>query len=69
MNSTIIRDSDAGVVKLARMTLGELRNRYRHELFDVILPFWDSHGADHENGGVMHGLDCDGRLVDSDKLL
>ncbi|NWG12424.1 MAG: AGE family epimerase/isomerase [Acidobacteria bacterium] len=63
------KNSDPGGVRLAGMTLEELRSRYRHELFDVMLPFWDAHGVDHRNGGVMHGLDYDGRLVHSDKLL
>jgi len=56
-------------VRLAGMTLAELRKRYHNDLFDVMLPFWDQHGVDHELGGVMHGLDYDGRLVHSDKLL
>ena len=51
------------------MTLEELRTRYREDLFDVMLPFWANHGVDHEHGGVMHGLDYDGTLVHSDKLL
>ncbi len=61
--------SDSAGVELAGMTLEELRNRYQEELFDIILPFWDKYGVDHENGGVMHGLDYDGTLVHSEKLL
>jgi N-acylglucosamine 2-epimerase len=56
-------------VRLAEMTLDQLHKRYRDELFEVVLPFWDRHAVDHEFGGVMHGLDYDGRLVHSDKLL
>ncbi len=56
-------------VTLAGLTLPELRKRYRGELFEVMLPFWERHGVDHEFGGVMHGLDYDGSLVHSDKLL
>ena len=55
--------------RLAGMTLAGLRKRYREELFDVTLPFWDEHGVDQQHGGVMHGLDYDGTLVHSDKLL
>jgi mannose/cellobiose epimerase-like protein (N-acyl-D-glucosamine 2-epimerase family) len=39
------------------------------ELFEVVLPFWDKHGVDHEYGGVMCSLKYDGTLVNSDKLL
>ncbi|MCP5114915.1 MAG: hypothetical protein GY953_29135, partial [bacterium] len=38
-------------IKLAGMTLAELRLRYHAELFDSLLPFWDRHGIDHERGG------------------
>lgn len=56
-------------IQLAGRTLEEWRNKYRQELFDSMLPFWDRHGVDHERGGLMHGLDYDGRLVHSQKLL
>jgi N-acylglucosamine 2-epimerase len=55
--------------RLAGMTPAELQTRYRDDLFKTVLPFWDRHGVDHEAGGVMHGLDYDGTLVHSDKLL
>jgi N-acylglucosamine 2-epimerase len=58
-----------GKTKLAGLTLRDLRARYRKELFDVLLPFWDKHGVDHEFGGVMHGLDYDGTPAHTDKLL
>ncbi len=51
------------------MTRDGIRKRYHEELFASLLPFWDAHGVDHEFGGVMHGVDYDGRLVHSDKLL
>lgn len=56
-------------VKLAGMGLGDLRSRYRHDLFDVMLPFWDQHGIDHELGGVMHALDYDGTRIRTEKQL
>jgi N-acylglucosamine 2-epimerase len=56
-------------VKLAGMSLKELRQKFHDELFDVFLPFWDKYGVDHEHGGVMSSLDYDGSLVTSDKLL
>jgi len=54
--------------KLAGLTLQMLRRRYHEELFGSVLPFWDRHGIDHRNGGVMHALDYDGRLVNGNKL-
>lgn len=59
----------AASVRLAGMILPELRKRYHGELFDVLLPFWDKYGVDHEAGGVMHGLDYDGTPAHTDKLL
>ncbi|MCP5114151.1 MAG: hypothetical protein GY953_25245, partial [bacterium] len=56
-------------VKLAGMTLAELRRRYHAELFDSLLPFWDRHGIDHERGGVVCALDHDGRRANTDKQL
>jgi mannose/cellobiose epimerase-like protein (N-acyl-D-glucosamine 2-epimerase family) len=56
-------------IRLAGVALPELRARYHKELFEVMLPFWDGYGVDHEFGGVMHGLDYDGTPAHSDKLL
>jgi N-acylglucosamine 2-epimerase len=63
------RQPPAGDIRLGGMTLEELRRKYRQELFEVMLPFWDKHGVDHERGGVMHGLDYDGTLAHSQKLM
>jgi mannose/cellobiose epimerase-like protein (N-acyl-D-glucosamine 2-epimerase family) len=56
------------VLKLAGMSLSELRARYRSEFFETYLPFWDRHGIDHEYGGFMCALDHDGTLVNSNKF-
>ena len=56
-------------ITLAGMTLPDLRDRYRSELFENYLPFWDRFGIDHEHGGFMCSLDYDGTRVNSDKLL
>lgn len=56
-------------VKLAGLSLPELKQRYRNELFGVLIPFWDKHGIDHERGGFMCALDHDGTRVDTDKFL
>jgi N-acylglucosamine 2-epimerase len=49
--------------------LTQLRDEYRRELFDVVLPFWDRHGIDHERGGFMCALDHDGTPVNTHKFL
>jgi mannose/cellobiose epimerase-like protein (N-acyl-D-glucosamine 2-epimerase family) len=54
--------------KLAGMTLPALRQHFHNELFGNLLPFWARHGIDHEYGGVMHGLDYDGTVVNTTKL-
>jgi N-acylglucosamine 2-epimerase len=56
-------------VQLAGMSLPELRKTLHDELFNVLLPFWDKYGVDHEYGGVMCSLDYDGTLMNSDKLM
>ena len=56
-------------VRLAGMRLPELRQWYYDQLFQVILPFWDQHGIDHQYGGLMCSLDYDGTLLDTGKNL
>jgi N-acylglucosamine 2-epimerase len=57
------------IPKLAGMSLRELRQSFHDQLFQVVLPFWDKHGVDHQYGGIMCSLDYDGTLVNTDKLL
>lgn len=56
-------------LQLAGMSLPELRRSFYDELFNTSLPFWDKHGIDHKNGGVMCALDYDGTRVNTDKVL
>ena len=58
-----------GRMRLADMTLSEWRERFCDELFNVLLPFWDQYGIDHENGGIMCALDYDGTRINTDKVL
>lgn len=55
--------------QLAGTSLQEWRRRFQRELFEVALPFWDKHGVDHENGGVMCALDYDGTRHNTEKVL
>jgi N-acylglucosamine 2-epimerase len=56
-------------LRLAGMSLVELRQELHDQLFQVILPFWDEHGIDHKYGGIMCSLDYDGTLLDTGKNL
>lgn len=58
----------AATTRLGGLTPGEWRERYRKELFESMLPFWDRFGIDHQFGGVMHSLDYDGTVVSTRKL-
>ena len=58
-----------GELRLAGMSLAELRQGLYDQLFQVLLPFWDKHGIDHEYGGLMCSLDYDGTLLDTGKNL
>ena len=44
-------------------------NRYRHELFDRVLPFWLKHSLDREYGGYFTCLDRDGSIYDTRKYV
>jgi mannose/cellobiose epimerase-like protein (N-acyl-D-glucosamine 2-epimerase family) len=58
-----------GELRLAGLSLVELRRQLYDQLFQVLLPFWDKHGIDHDYGGLMCSLDYDGALVDTGKNL
>lgn len=44
-------------------------DRYRAELFDRVLPFWQKHSRDSEFGGYYTCLDRDGSLYDNRKYV
>jgi N-acylglucosamine 2-epimerase len=55
-------------IELAGMSLQNLRERYRAELFETYLPFWERYGIDQRYGGFMCALDHDGTLVNENKF-
>ncbi|MGA2987974.1 MAG: AGE family epimerase/isomerase [Terriglobia bacterium] len=61
-------DSPGPALRLAGLSLPELRKRYQAELFAAYLPFWDRYGIDHKYGGFMCALDHDGTLVNDYKF-
>ena len=54
---------------MKRARLLELREIYRRELFDSVIPFWLNHSLDHEHGGQFNSLDRDGSVFDGDKSM
>lgn len=70
--STGIPDKNTGPrpdVRLAGMTVEELREDYRARLFDRYLPFWDNGAFDESIGGVMCNLNDDGTLAEDEKFI
>ncbi len=49
--------------------LETLLDRYRAELFENVVPFWEQHGVDRELGGYFTCLDRDGELYSTDKYM
>ncbi|PEN14241.1 N-acylglucosamine 2-epimerase [Longibacter salinarum] len=50
-----------------RTQISSIRQRYRSELYDRVLPFWMEHSIDRENGGYYNCLDRDGAVYDTTK--
>ena len=50
-----------------RQQLEQLRDHYREQLLENILPFWLNHALDEDFGGFLTSLDRDGTVVDTDK--
>jgi N-acylglucosamine 2-epimerase len=55
------------VTELAGKPLGELRDEYRHDLFEEFLPLMDRYVIDHREGGFQCELNADGTHPDEDK--
>jgi mannose/cellobiose epimerase-like protein (N-acyl-D-glucosamine 2-epimerase family) len=51
---------------LIRVT--ELVRQFRSELFEVVLPFWEQHGIDHQYGGFLCSLDHAGAPLNDRKF-
>ncbi len=45
--------------------LTTIRKRYEHELYEVITPFWEKYGVNHQTGGFYNCLDRDGSVYDT----
>lgn len=51
------------------LDLNLLKNQYRDELFNNVLPFWLKHSQDHEYGGYITCLGRKGNVFDTDKFI
>jgi N-acylglucosamine 2-epimerase len=51
------------------IVFNQLSEKYRSELLDNIIPFWERHSIDIENGGFFTCLDRQGRVYDTDKFI
>ncbi len=47
----------------------ELGARFRSDLLQDVIPFWERHSLDEEHGGYFTCLDRDGTVFDTDKFL
>ena len=52
-----------------REALLDLREIYRRELFESVVPFWLDHALDREHGGINCSLDRKGAVFDTDKSM
>ncbi|MFZ9520818.1 MAG: AGE family epimerase/isomerase [Silvanigrellaceae bacterium] len=51
----------------SRETLSRLRREFESELFENVIPFWEKHSWDKENGGFWNCLDQSGKVFDVTK--
>ncbi len=46
-----------------------LSEKYRNELLQNVIPFWEQHSVDQEHGGYFTCLGCEGNVFDTDKFI
>lgn len=49
--------------------LKQLKEQYKEELLNNVLPFWIQHSQDKECGGYFTCLDQFGKVFDTDKFI
>ena len=49
------------------MYMKKIAERYKNELLNSVIPFWEKHCIDSVNGGYHTMLDREGRIYDTDK--
>ncbi|HAE37447.1 MAG TPA: N-acylglucosamine 2-epimerase [Candidatus Riflebacteria bacterium] len=50
-----------------RAIITGLRRKFEQELFESVIPFWEKHSPDSENGGFFNCLDRDGHVYETTK--
>ncbi|MEO0457804.1 MAG: AGE family epimerase/isomerase [Cyanobacteria bacterium P01_A01_bin.114] len=50
-------------------TFQQLAALYKHTLLDNVIPFWEKHSIDNEQGGYFTCLGRDGKVYDTDKFI
>jgi len=53
----------------ANLSFSELAQKYKSELLDKVIPFWEKHSKDEEFGGYFTCLDRQGNVFDTDKFI
>lgn len=51
------------------INFSELAQKYKSELLDKVIPFWENHSKDEEFGGYFTCLDRTGKVFDTDKFI
>ncbi|GAB1452299.1 hypothetical protein MASR2M47_23550 [Draconibacterium sp.] len=51
------------------INFSELAKKYKSELLDKVIPFWQNHSKDEEFGGYFTCLDREGKVFDTDKFI
>ena len=51
------------------MDLSSLKDQYRDNLLNDVVPFWVKNSVDKEYGGYFTCLDCQGNIFDTDKFI
>ena len=70
-------DNDFGVTKsrkkpirkIGKRTLEDIRDVFKHELFDLTIPLWKEQGVDWEYGGYLPHIDENGSVMRTNKQL
>lgn len=53
----------------ANLTVNQYAQLYRDNLLNDVIPFWQQHSPDHEQGGFFTCLDREGNVYDTDKFI
>ena len=57
------------ITKIGKRSLEEIRDVFKHELFDITLPLWKKDGVDWKYGGYLPHIDESGTITGTNKRL